>query len=240
MSAPCSGPTAGRMLSRVARRALALLAAGLLLAACGSSDDGGDARTATSRTTPGAPVSEAQALQLARTLEQNHARGGARFTATFAVEGHPVHASGRVDFRRGRGVVSVRADDATLSAPRRFYWTRNAVFAQARPGGRTYERRTPDPAGDPVQAMIGFVHLLSAETIDNTANIRDQGARYLRRVTVGGRRYDLFRYGRSGAITLWVAPDGTLRRAATDRVDDDIDVTLLTHEPVVVRLPPTT
>lgn len=222
------------------RAALAALATAAALAACGGSSSDDAASTTAARTVPGTPVTDAQALQLARTLQANRALGGARFSAAFDVDGQPVHASGRVDFSRGRGVVRVAPDDPELSAPRTFYWTRRAVLAQARPRGRSYVRRAPDPENDPVQAMIGFVHLLSAETIDNTANIRDQGARFLRSVTLDGRRYDVFRFGRTGAITLWVAPDGTLRRAATDRVGDGLTVTLLTHEPVRVRLPPAT
>lgn len=217
--------------------ALAALLAAVVLSGCGGSSSEEPAGTAVASTVPGTPVTEAQALQLARTLQQNRADGGARFTASFDVDGQPVHARGRVDFSRGRGVVRVRADDSQLSAPRTFYWTRDAVYAQESPGGRTYARRAPDPENDPVQAMIGFVHLLSAETIDNTANIRDQGARFVRRATLDGRRYDVFRYGRTGAITLWVTPDGTMRRAVTERVGDGLDVTLLTHEPVTVRLP---
>ncbi|ADB52722.1 hypothetical protein [Conexibacter woesei] len=221
---------------------LAALLATLLatVAACGggsSSSEDAAGTTAAARTVPGTAVNDAQALQLARTLQQNRERGGARFTAAFDIDGQPVHARGRVDFSRGRGVVRVSPDDPQLSAPRTFYWTRHAVFAQEIPGGRTFARRAPDPENDPIQAMIGFVHLLSAETIDNTANIRDQGARFLRRATLDGRRYDVYRYGRTGAITLWVAPDGTMRRAVTERVSDGLDVTLLTHEPVTVRLP---
>lgn len=218
--------------------ALALLAAPAVLAACGGSSSGEEQATVAARTVPGTPVTDAQALQLARTLQQNRQLGGARFSAAFDVNGEPVHASGRVDFRRGRGVVRVRPDDPQASAPRTFFWTRNAVLAQARPRGRAFMRQAPDPENDPVQAMIGFVHLLSAETIDNTANIRDQGARFLRRATAGGRRYDVYRYGRTGAVTLWVAADGTMRRATTDRVGDGLTVDLLSHEPVTVRLPP--
>lgn len=214
-----------------------LVAVAATTAACGGTErahtTSGDAPT----TTAGRPVTDEQALQLARTLEQNRALGGSRFVARFAIDGHPVRALGRVDFRKGRGFVTVAAVDPQLSAPRRFYWTRRMVLEQTKPYGSDYAQRAPDPDGDPVHAMIGFVHLLAADTIDNTANIRDQGARYLRTDALDGGRYDVFRYGRSGAITLWVSPDGRLRRATTTRVRDGLTVTLLTHAPVRIQLP---
>ena len=77
-------------------------------------------------------------------------------------------------------VVVVRTD------ARRYVWTRHAVHAQSAPGSKRYVVQAPDAENDPVHSAIAFINLLSAETIDNTADIKDQGARFLRHDTLDG------------------------------------------------------
>lgn len=226
-----------------ARGALVALACTAALAAgCGGSDDdGGDAGTGTTATTTastaqGRPVSDEQALVLARLLQQNWQRGGATFTGTVPVSGVDVDLDGRVDFRSGRG-------DATLTDPqgqtRRYVWTRRSVQAQEAPGARRYVEQAPDADGDPVHAAIAFLNLLSAETIDNTANIKDQDARFLGAEGLDGRAVDVYRYGLNGRTTYWVGHgDGLLRQAQATFPDDSVLTVRLTgHRPVRVRLP---
>lgn len=232
-------------MNRPTRRALGALAAlacgAALLAGCG--DSGGSGRIATTgasttATTAGRPVTDEQALALARLLQQNWQRGGATFTGTFAIQGTEVAMRGRVDFRDGRG-------DATLTDPtgerRRYVWTRRVVLAQSAPGGSRYDRQAPDPDGDPVHATIRVINLLSAETIDNTTNIKDQDARLLRSETAGGTAVDVYRYGADGHTTYWVGHDNGLLRKIQARFPDGrvLTVTLTAHRPVRVTLPRT-
>jgi hypothetical protein len=87
--------------------------------------------------------------------------------------------------------------------------------------------------------MIGFINLLSSETIDNTANISAQSPRLIRQTTIAGAPVDEFRYGRTGSTTLWILrSSGLLRRISTDRVHGGITVDLITHEPISIDLPP--
>ena len=100
-------------------------------------------------------------------------------------------------------------------------------------------RQVPDKQGDPSHAMIAFINLLSAETIDNTANIRDQAPRFIGKTTIAGNPVNEFRYGRGGDITLWILTrSGLLRRISTKRVTGGLTVDLTAHEPVTVDLPP--
>ena len=205
-----------------------------LLAACDGEDQQGQAASATAK-----PATDAQVLKLARVLAANFEHGGARFTANLEVDGQPAQAAGRVNFRSGRGTALVSPADPALGPPRRFFWTRRAALAQTAPGSSRYRRQVPDQQGNPIHAMIGFINLLSAETIDNTANIRDQAPRFVGKTTIAGNPVDEFRYGRSGDITLWIVTgSGLLRRISTNRVTGGLRVDLNSHEPVKIDLPP--
>jgi hypothetical protein len=95
----------------------------------------------------------------------------------------------------------------------------------------------PDAQGNPVHAMMKFINLLAAETIDNTANISAAKPRLIGRTAIAGAPVDEFRYG--DGITLWVLTGtGLLRRIHTSRVTGGLTVDLLTHEPVKIELPP--
>jgi hypothetical protein len=220
---------------RVALAALAFAVA-VTAAACGADTEGPAAPTTVARA--GTPATDAQLLMLAHVLDRNRQRGGARFTARLDIDGRPAIATGRVDFRSGRGTATLRGAESGGGPPRRFYWTRHAVLAQTTPGTAQYARQPPDPQDDPVHAMIGFVNLLAAETIDNTTNLRDQQARQIGHTTIAGTRVDIYTYGRTANTTLWVQRDGgLLRRVRTDRVPGALTVDLQTHQPITVTLP---
>ncbi|MBB4664228.1 hypothetical protein [Conexibacter arvalis] len=234
-------------MSVAARRAPAALAAliccALLAAGCGgSSGDGDGARTgegvATTATlaASGRPVTDEQALVLARVLQQNWQRGGATIAGSIPVHGATVVVEGRVDFRDGRGEMTLRDPQGQ---ERRYAWTRESVRAQAEPGSRSYVAQAPDPDGDPVHAAIRFINLLSAETIDNTTNIKDQDARLLRHETLDDRAVDVYRYGADGNTTWWVdADDGLLAQVEAVFPDDSVlTIGLTDHGPVRIRLP---
>jgi len=65
--------------------------------------------------------------------------------------------------------------------------------------------------------MIGFINLLSAATIDNTANISAAAPRLIGQTTIAGAPVDEFRYGRSGNTTLWIPPSRGARRRSVGR-----------------------
>lgn len=222
---------------RVRPLAVVLVAAAVALGGCGGSDRDADQATGTATTRQeGRPITDEQALALARVLQQNWQRGGATFTGSVDVHGVRIPLNGRVDFRNGRGVATLREPGA---AARRYGWTRRAVYAQAAPGSRRYSRQPPDPDDDPVHAMIALVNLLAAETIDNTANIRDQGARHLGTGTIDGTPVDTYRYGVDGSTTYAIdREDGLLRRLDARHPVGEIVVTLTSHRPVHVALPP--
>jgi hypothetical protein len=186
----------------------------------------------------GRPVTDEQALVLARVLQQNWQRGGAAFTGEVEVNGVTIPMRGRVDFRSGRGTATLREPSA---ASRRYVWTRRAVYAQSAPGSRRYSAQPPDPDNDPVHSAIALINLLSAETIDNTANIKDQGARFLRSETLAGTPVDVYRYRANGNTTYWIDhEDGLLRQVQASFPDGgQLVVTLTSHENVRVALPPT-
>jgi hypothetical protein len=219
-----------------ARPALVALALALVcLIGCGGEDQA--PKPSPAAESEGRPVNDDQALVLARLLQQNWQHRGARFTGEVPVQGLRIPMSGRVDFRSGRGTATLREPSA---APRRYVWTRRAVYAQAEPGSRRYVVQPPSPDGDPVHAAIAMVNLLSAETIDNTTNIKDQGARFLRRDTIDDEAVDVYRYGPDGATTYWVdRDDGLLRRLEAVLAESDpLVVDLTAHERVQVALPP--
>lgn len=205
---------------------------GVLVAGCG-----GEQHRQARPSAAGKPATDAQVLMLARVLESDFEHGGSQFTAAFQIDGQRALATGRVDFRSGRGTAAVRPANADLGPERQFFWTRKKVLAQAAPGSSRYKPQAPDPQGDPVHALVRFINLLSAETIDNTANISAADPRLIGRTTIAGAPVDEFRYG--NGITLWVhSGSGLLRRIHTSRVTGGITVDLLTHEPVKVELPP--
>jgi hypothetical protein len=219
------------MNGRAAAVCVALLCA--LPAGCGGGQDRQPQRSA-----EGTHATDADVLVLARVLAANREHGGARFTATLDMQGEPALATGRVDFRSGRGTAVLRPADARLGPPRRFFWTRREVLAQTAPGSRRYARQMPDEQGNPVHAMIGYVNQLSAETIDNTADIRDKAPRLIRHTTIARAPVDEFRYGRTGSTTLWILRgSGLLRRIRTRRVTGGLTVDLISHEPMRIQLP---
>jgi hypothetical protein len=183
----------------------------------------------------GRPVTDEQAVVLARVLQQNWQREGATFTGEVEVAGVAIPMRGRVDFRSGRGTATLREPSA---ASRRYVWTRRAVYAQAEPGSRRYDVQPPDAENDPVHAAIALINLLSAETIDNTANIKDQGARFLRSETLDGTPVDVYSLRKDGATTYWIGhDDGLLRQVQARFPDGRLVVTLTSHEAVRVSLP---
>lgn len=214
--------------------AVAALAA---LGGCGG-EDGARAPSTAATTTAraeGRPVTDEQALALARVLQQNWQHGGASFTGSLVVQGTTIPMRGRVDFRGGRGTATLREPGA---ASRRYVWTRRAVYAQSAPGSARYATQRPDPDADPVHAAIALINLLSAETIDNTANIQDQGARFLRGDTVDGTAVDVYRYRANGSTTYTIGhDDGLLRRLDARLPSGELVVTLTRHEPVRVPVP---
>ncbi len=185
----------------------------------------------------GTPVSADQALVLAQLLLADKQHDGARFTARLRIDGHPVRATGRVDFDHGRGTAELAPVNGDLGPPRRYFWTRKEVLAQSEPGSARFQRQAPDAAHDPVHALIAFVNLLAAKTIDNTAAIQSQDARYVRPTTIGGQPADEYVYGPTGATTFWVGSDGLLRRVRTRRVPGGLTVDLLSHGPEKIVLP---
>ena len=208
---------------------------GALLAGCG------EQRQHPRSAAAGTPATDAQVLMLARVLESDLEHGGAQFTATFELEGQRALATGRVDFRSGRGTAVVRPADPDLGPPRQFFcWDAEEGVGPGRAGeppGTSPE--VPDAQHNPVHAMIKFINLLSAETIDNTANISAAGPRLMGRTSIAGDPVDEFRYRRD--TTLWILTgSGLLRRIRTSRVTGGLTVDLLTHEPVKVELPPVT
>ncbi|MDW5593832.1 hypothetical protein VSS74_05775 [Conexibacter stalactiti] len=215
--------------------AVALLVAVAFATGCGGSDDAPSAVAAatTAAADRGRPVTDEQALVLARLLQQNWQRGGARFTGELPIHGTTVAMRGRVDFRSGRGTAVLR--DPSGQA-RRYAWTRRAVLAQAQPGSTRYVAKAPDPDGDPVHAGISFLNLLSAETIDNTTNIKDQNASFAGSGTLDGIPVDVYDYG---ATRYWVQRnDGLLRRVEGEfGADALMSVTLVSHRPVRIALP---
>jgi hypothetical protein len=215
---------------------LALITIMLLAALAGCGDDPQPPPQSAPAQDEGRPVSEAQALLLARVLQQNWQRGGAAFTGELDVNDVTIPMRGRVDFRSGHGTATLRQPSA---ASRRYVWTRRVVYAQSAPGSRHYQRQAPDPDHDPVHAAIALINLLSAETIDNTANIKDQGARFLRTENLAGTPADVYRYRSNGATTYWIDRDnGLLRQVqALFPGGDRVVVTLTSHDPEHVTLP---
>lgn len=218
---------------------LALIAIVLLAAVAGCGGDDSPPRSSTQAAEDeGRPVTDEQALVLARVLQQNWQQGGATFTGEVEVRGVPIPMRGRVSFRSGRGVATLREPSA---ASRRYVWTRRAVYAQSAPGSRRYEVQPPQAENDPVHSAIALINGLSAETIDNTANIKDQGALFLRSETLAGTPVDVYRYGKGGAITYWIGQEDGLLRQLDARFADGggLVLTLESHEAVRVRLPQT-
>jgi hypothetical protein len=206
------------------------------LAGCGGDDDDAPPEATPGAAQEGRPVTDEQALVLARVLQLNWQRGGATFNGQVEVQGIPIPMQGRVDFRTGRGTATLREPNA---ATRRYVWTRRAVYAQSAPGSRKYSKQSPNPEADPVHSAIALINLLSAETIDNTANIKDQGARFLRSEELDGTPVDVYRYRASGNTTYWIGHDDGLLRQMEARFPDGgrLVVTLTGHEPVQVALP---
>ena len=218
------------------KRRLAVIGLVVLAGCGGESPPPAGAPAAATADDPGRPISEAQALTLARLLQQNWQRRGATFTGELGVRGVRMALSGRVDFRSGRGTATLREPSA---ASRRYVWTRRAVYAQAGPGSDRYVVQAPNAEGDPVHSGIAMINLLSAETIDNTANLKDQGARFLRSEKLGNAEVDVYRYRADGATTYWVnRDDGLLHQLEAKFPDGDrLVLTLTAHKPVRVQLP---
>lgn len=212
-------PATGARTGSGRRRAVATaVVATVLLAGCGGGDDAPKAGTSTAAAAArGVPADDVQTLTLARLLERNRQAVGARFTGSFPVDGTAVPMTGRVDFRTGRGTLSAGEAGAR---PRRYVWTRERVYAQSAPGSETYTTSAPTPKTDQVHSAIQFLNLLSAETIDNTANIRDQDARFVRRQDLDGTPVDVFTLGSRAETTYWVDRQGGLLRQVQASLGD--------------------
>lgn len=223
-------------------------AAALLPAACGSDSQTGTTGTSGQTTTrtnaPGErPVTDAEALVLARLLNRNFKDGGARFTGSVPFpDGTQIGVTGEINWRGPGGRVVFRNPKATgPEATKEIYWTKRAVFEQAAPGARRFTRRAPNPGGSPFDFYIALLSRTSATTIDNIATIREQGATWVRADRIGDEPVDIFRYGGEGRSSYWVSRSGGLLRRLEVRIADlderiaTVDFT--TRGPVRIALP---
>ncbi len=201
--------------------AIAALCALALAAAAGCGD--GEAPAVTSPPAPaaapaGTPVTDEQAVVLARLLQRNYEDGGARVTGDFPFSKTArVLVDGQMDWRKLRGTMRILEPGRPAGAARRYFWTRDVVLAQAAPGEERYRQATPDPERVPAHFLISSLALLSSENIDNVALIKDQGSRFLRRDALRGEPVDVYQYGSAGKNEYWVGVgDGRLRRVQLD------------------------
>lgn len=197
------------------------------LAGCGGSGSGEPASVAAR-----AP-NEAQLARAAQALLLNHQDGGARVTGKIPLpEGGELSVDGAVDWARTRGRVRFAAPDGTT---REYRWTARAVLAE-RPDGR-WTASQPGPMTHPVHAAIRLVSSLAAETVDNTAVLRDRGIRLLRLDDVDGTPVEVYRIP-DGQIDYWISPsDGHLLRIDADMVALGGTATIVFSDPGPQRVP---
>ncbi|MGH2873420.1 MAG: hypothetical protein ACRDL5_13295, partial [Solirubrobacteraceae bacterium] len=144
------------------------------------------------------PITQVQALELARVLLLDYEHAGARVAGTYTVDGQPLDFTGAVDFRNGTGMLSLHQRSLPGQRPRRYWWTRRVVLAQAAPGSREYLTEAPDAQGDAARRLIAFLQLLASPAIDNIELIESSGDLYL------GSAGGIDRFREAGRVQLWV------------------------------------
>lgn len=220
---------------------------GLGLTGCGGGDDAptstGSATTAQTAPADGTrPVTDQEALVLARVLNRNYRVGGGRFSGSGPFpQGARVRFTGQIDWRRLRGQITFTNPSATgPSATKRLLWTKAVVYEQRAPGSLDFATRAPNPTGSPLDFYIALLARTSSPTIDNIAVIKEQGAIWVRSDTVGGRAVEVYRYGGDGRSIYWISDDGVLRRLEVriaNLGDQTATIDFSDRRPVRIALP---
>ncbi len=210
------------------RRRLACLGVAVVVAACGSAAP----HPTVDRVERPQPLAGTRALELARVLLGDYTHAGSRLAGTYTLKGQSLRFTGAVDFRRNRGVLSIRQSSLPGAAPRVFYWKRSNVLAQAAPGSRRYLSGTLDPQTSPVDRLIFSLGLLSSPVIDNIQQLESSGVLFL------GSSAGLDRF-RDGPMTLSVRHRTGLLAGVNLREADGSRITigLLSHAPQDIRVP---
>ena len=224
-----------------ARRWCAVALVLAFIAGCG----GGSDEPPATKSEAGRPVSDAEALILARLLERNYSDGGARFEGVVTFPGPTrVAIRGVVDWRRIGGRADLREAGHPARDSRRILWNKRLVLAQAGRAGAASRRWDPaaaDRDAGPVQFYLDFLALLSARNIDNVALIRDRGARFRGTDEVDGVPVRIFDLGAGTRTSYWVGiEDQRLHRVETrvDRYGGDAALTFTARGPRRIKLPP--
>ena len=221
--------------------------ASAVLAGCGGSSSPGvstGAARSTASPTVGRPITDEEALQLARVLNRNYEDGGAMFSGTLPFpRGTTVKVTGRIDWRHLRGQATFVDPVAKLSD--RVYWTKTAVFEQTGPSGvaaRTFNRHPPQPKTRVIDFYISALARTSSETIDNITTIKEQGTTFLRTDRLGVDAVNVFRYGSAGKARYWLDTSGLLRRIELDlqSLSGTAVLSFFKRGPTVIALPPIT
>lgn len=221
-------------------RALALVAAVALLAACGGS----------APRTPAAPqpLTADQAQLLASAQYENFRAKGAEFEMDFGVKGTASHftMTGQMNWADLVGYGVITPDDG---APIEVWWRKDVVVQsvpalaavlKAADRQPVFVRHLPNPQANPIDKACAILLHLGSKQRDNPLLVRQaEGSAYLGDATIRGTAVQVLRYGAVNRFWIDPATGLMLRFAGNGKAGKSPEtVDLLTHEPQTIYAPP--
>jgi hypothetical protein len=170
-----------------------------------------------------------EANRLAITRFRNYEAHGRAVTITVPGTAGGLTVTGSVDYRGKLGYGVVRGTGRGTSSDGLIQWTATSVFvhpmaeapahAPASPPRSGWYGRPLQSSGSSLDSSLAIALGLGSDRPDNAELLPQNGATWLGREQVDGRRLDVMtgpssrdRSGTAGSVRYWIGPDGTMYR----------------------------
>lgn len=179
------------------------------------------------------PLTADEANLLAVTRFRNYEAGGRAVTITVPTTSGGLVVTGSVDYRAKIGYGVVRGAGRGTSSDGLIQWNTTTVFLHpvvdapaevpATPPASDWHRRPLRTAGSSLDSALLIALDLGSDRPDNAELLPQNGAAWVGRDEIGGRRVDIMsgpaaraKPDTAGNVRYWLDPDGTMHRVQAD------------------------
>jgi hypothetical protein len=196
----------------------------------------------------GTPLTPHQADRLSRALYADYVKGGARLRVSLpALRGSARVLAGRIDWHAHLATAALTHPGTPGEPARTLLWSPSAVLETGVPGLRIaaaavghpqarYVASALAPSSAGLDSVLALLNGLAATKPENALLLQQGKSRYLGLATIDRARCETYR---SGSLTIWLAPDGAIRRVAAyvNSYAKPVRIDLLAHARQTIGIP---